>query len=379
MTSAQTVADPLVQTVRAQVWLGGTDFEERTWPAPDLGPGEALAAVDLATVCGSDLHTVSGRRHGPHPGILGHESVGRIVAVGTQPPSVFEIDAAAAGEAETAVRQRPAQVGDRVVWGVTVGCGTCPRCLAGRTAKCLYLRKTGHEPIDSSWPLSGGYATHVHVLPGLPLVVVPEHVPDGPAAMSACALATVMACVEAAGGDLQGWRLLVVGAGMLGLCAVAVARARGAFVQVSDPDPVRREQAAALGALSRETDSGPVDVVIELSGAIPGIETGLAALDIGGVLVLAGSVAPRGTVGIDPEHVVRAHLRIVGVHNYEPRHLAQAVAFLAGPGAGIDWSPFIAEPVGLADTRAAVLEPNGWLRRSVAPTPHSSPASTAAR
>lgn len=354
--SGSAAADRAV--VRAQVWLGGTDFEERRWPAPSLGAGEALVAVDLATVCGSDLHTVSGRRPGAHPGILGHESVGRIVAVGAEPPPVMEVD--------PAVRERRARLGDRVVWGVTVGCGTCARCVAGRTAKCLHLRKTGHEALDSDWPLSGGYATHLHVVPGLPLVVVPDHVPDGPAAMSACALATVMACLEAAG-DLAGRRLLVLGAGMLGLCAVAVARSRGAKVLISDPAPARREQAVALGAVARADDGDPVDVVIELSGAIAGIESGLAALDIGGRLVLAGSVAPRGTVGIDPERVVRAHLSLVGVHNYELRHLTRAVAFLAGAGSDIDWSGVIAEPVDLGDTRAAVLEPDGWLRRAIAP------------
>lgn len=351
---------PGVDIVRAQVWLGGSDFEERTWPAPELRSGEALAAVDLATVCGSDLHTVSGRRSGPHPGILGHESVGRIVAVGALPPPVVEL-------AADGPRERPARVGDRVVWGVTVGCGACVRCRAGRTAKCLRLRKTGHEPLHAGWALSGGYATHVHLVPGLPLVLVPDHVPDGPAAMSACALATVMACLDAAGDDLTGRRVLVVGAGMLGLCAVAVARSRGASVQVSDPDPVRREQARMLGASVREESSGPVDVAVELSGAIPGVLGALAALDVGGRLVLAGSVAPHGEVGIDPEHVVRAHLSIVGVHNYEPRHLAEAVAFLAGPGADVDWTPFIAEPIALADLRAAVLDPGPWLRRSVDP------------
>ena len=97
------------ERIRAQVWLGGDRFELQEFEAPELAPGEALVAVDLATVCGSDVHTVTGRRPGAHPSILGHEAVGRVVA--THP------------EAPTYVDGRVVAVGDRLVWGVTAACG----------------------------------------------------------------------------------------------------------------------------------------------------------------------------------------------------------------------------------------------------------------
>lgn len=357
------------ERIRAQVWLGGDRFELQEFEAPELAPGEALVAVDLATVCGSDVHTVTGRRPGAHPSILGHEAVGRVVA--THP------------EAPTYVDGRVVAVGDRLVWGVTAACGACDRCAAGRTAKCRHLLKTGHEPLDGPWALSGGYASHLVLRPGLALVPVPEVVPDGPAAMAACALATVMACLDArVAGELAGRRVLVVGAGMLGLCACAVAAQAGAAsVAVLDPASERVEQAHRYGADRSwgATDSAPsapspdtsadalVDVAVELSGHPAGVAAAVDALDIGGRAVLAGSVAPTPAQAFDPERIVRRHLSLIGVHNYEPRHLQEAIDFLAGPGAGYPWGDLIAEPTPLDALPHGMLATGTVLRRSVTP------------
>ena len=346
-------------TVQAQVWLGNRDFSLREFDMPNPGPGEAVAAVDFATVCGSDVHTVHGRRSGPYPGILGHEAVGRIVSLGAD----GGVDQAGAALA----------VGDRVVWSVTAACRECDRCRAGHSAKCRKLLKTGHEPLSGPWPLSGGYATHIVLHRGLTLVRVPDTVPDPAAAMSACALATVMACLEAAG-DLAGRRVLVSGVGMLGLCACAVASERGAsWVEARDPNPQRRALACRFGADRgvdpAHADTGVVtDVVIELSGLPAAVSTALNSVDIGGRVVLAGSVAPRGTVPVDPEHLVRSLITIVGVHNYEPRHLAAAIDFLTATNR-YDFTPVIAEPASLADLPPELTDAGGAvLRRAVRPS-----------
>lgn len=387
----------LVQTpcIRAQVWLGGDRFELREFDTPALAPGEALAAIELATVCGSDVHTVTGRRPGAHPSILGHESVGRIVA--THPAAPTYVDGS------------PVGVGDRLVWGVAASCGACDRCAAGRTAKCRHLLKTGHEPLTGPWGLSGGYATHIVLRRGLPLVAAPESVADGPAAMSACALATVMACLDpAAAGSLPGTRVLVVGAGMLGLCACAVA-ARSGAARVVVRDPVRERAAQALrfgadaiwgsggiwgsaeplvlpGPGAQATTERPgtsgerlkladvpelFDVAVELSGHPGGVAIALDALDIGGRAVLAGSVAPTAPQAFDPERIVRRHLRITGVHNYEPVHLEQAMAFLAGPGSSYPWGELIAPALPLESLPHEMLATGRLLRRAMTPlSPH---------
>ena len=71
-----------IDTTAAAVWRGGDQIAVERVAVPRLGPGDVLVRVRLATVCGSDRHTVSGRRDQPCPSILGHEAVGEIVAVG---------------------------------------------------------------------------------------------------------------------------------------------------------------------------------------------------------------------------------------------------------------------------------------------------------
>lgn len=348
-----------VLVVDAQLWMGGRAFEGIKFPAPVPGPGEALARIDLATVCGSDVHTVSGRRPGPHPSILGHEAVGRIAALGAGGLKDFT--------------GRELAIGDRIVWSVTVSCGACDRCVAGMTAKCRKLMKTGHEPYAGTWALSGSYASHILLPQGAALVRVPPSISDAAAAPAACAAATVMAALEAAG-PLERKRVLISGAGMLGIVACAVARSRGAAaVEVRDVNADRLAQASAFGAtaavLVGDADAARTfEVAVELSGAQPGVTTALAALDVGGRLVLAGSVSPGPAIAVDPERMVRSLLTISGVHNYEARHLQEAVDFLAMTRDIYPWDGLIEAPRPLPELSRLVQQPAGrYLRRSVAP------------
>ena len=111
-----------------------------------LAPGEVLVEIDLATICGSDLHTLSGLRTEPTPLILGHEAVGRIVA-----------------------SQRPgfSALGDRVSWSIADSCGTCLACTEHRLPeKCAALFKYGHATLTDGSGLNGCYATHLLIRPG---------------------------------------------------------------------------------------------------------------------------------------------------------------------------------------------------------------------
>ena len=161
----------------AAVW-SGREFGIESLPLPDLAAGELLVEVELATICGSDLHTVSGRRSTPVPTVLGHEAVGRVVS-------------AAAGA--------PAGVGDRVVWTIGTACGRCRRCHRGLTQKCTQVRKYGHERIDDAWALSGSFASHVHLVAGTGVVVVPDDVPAALLAPAGCATATVTGATRRVG------------------------------------------------------------------------------------------------------------------------------------------------------------------------------------
>ena len=313
MSSKETVP------VRYARWDGvGSPFSVVSGRPPLVpGPAELLVRIDLATVCGSDLHTVGGRRPSPVPALLGHEQVGTVLGVGEG--GVRCVDGT------------PVAPGMRVVWSVTASCGACERCDRGLPNKCLRLRKYGHEPLVESAPLTGGFATHCVVLPGTAVVGVPRDLPDEVASPASCATATVAAAVAAAG-PLAGRRVLVTGAGMLGLTAVAMAATAGARVVAVDPDPARREQALAFGAAEAGDGSsapGGADAAMDFSGHPTAVQTCLDSLAVGGTAVLVGSVSPGAAVALDPERLVRGLHTVVGVHNYRPVDLAAAVRFLA--------------------------------------------------
>ena len=196
------------------------------------------------------------------------------------------------------------------------------------------------------WELSGGFASHAHLLARTAIVEVAEELPAEVLAPASCATATVMAAFAAAEQvrPLRGAVVAISGCGMLGLTAIAVAVARGATVVASDTDEGRRAAAVAFGASA--TANGTAEslqsalrrvaggrhgfaIALELSGAPAAVSGLLTAADLGAVLVLVGSVFPAGSVPLDPETVVRRMLTVRGVHNYAPRHLLEAAEFLA--------------------------------------------------
>ncbi len=329
----------------AQVWLGGGSFRVAHVDLPELQDGELLVALSVATICGSDRHTVTGRRPGPYPSILGHEGVGTVVAT----------------------RRAGLGIGDRVVFSVTDTCGRCDRCRSGLSAKCVSVRKVGHEPFGDNWMLNGTYATHIHIQAGQAVAQIPEHIGLEAAATAGCSIATVMAVMEKAG-DLVGRSVLINGLGMLGLTAVVAARAAGADrVIASDPDPRARSLVAGLAheVMDSVKPGAMVDIALELSGARAGVLSTLAALDIGGTAVLAGSVAPTHRIDVDPEWVVRGWRTITGVHNYEPRHLGEAVRFLDQNQDDLPWDAIFGHRYELADLPEAFQATPGGLREVI--------------
>jgi putative phosphonate catabolism associated alcohol dehydrogenase len=320
----------------------GVDLPLERIAVPDLvlGEGEALVAVELATVCGSDLHTVHGHRKVAVPLVLGHEQIGRITAIGP-------------GEPPTTIDGSSLEIGDRIVWGVSVDCGTCRMCLSGMPQRCERLAKYGHQQMRRGWELSGSFATHVKLIPRTSIVRVREDLPAELLAPASCATATVAAVIAAAEetAPLDGRILVVTGCGMLGLTAVAMATELGAHVVAVDPDPARRELAwdfgadavsgpgaegvrAAIAVVARgigRADAAGAEgfaVAFELSGANAAIQSLLEVADLGATIVLAGSVFTAPPLHVSAETIVRRRLTVRGVHDYRPEHLALAVAFL---------------------------------------------------
>lgn len=356
----------------AYVWVGvGRRHETVAVPAVRLAAGEVLVALEMSTVCGSDEHTVLGHRAALTPLVLGHEYVGRVIAIG-------------AGGARAADGP-PLGLGDRIVWSVTASCGTCDRCVKGLTQKCRSLRKYGHERIAARWELTGGFATHVHLLAGTAIVKVGEVLDARVAAPLACGTATAWAAVQRADviTPVDGSVVLVLGAGLVGLTTAAIAADRGARVIVADLDADRRALAHRFGAHASYDPTDPAaeraayellrvdapDIVIEASGANPAVARAISTVAVGGVVVLVGSVFPGPAVPLAPEEIVRKLVTIRGLHNYAPADLVGARDFLRRAATAHPFAELVSEVFPLSKIDEAIAASPRAVRVGVIPAP----------
>ncbi len=229
------------------------------------GPGEVSVAVEGCGICGSDLHWFSG--HSAVPTVCpGHEFSGRIDKVGPE-----------AGDWTP---------GARVVVEPLRRCLACAECKAGDYHLCSSLGIHGvtHD---------GAMASHVAV-PAYTLFEVPGALDPELAALTeplaVCVHAMRLARVAA------GSRVLVLGAGTIGLLSVLVAKAMGAdFVAITARHPHQAEAAAGLGA-DQVLEPGayldtaePCQAVIEtVGGRAPTLDHAVRAVAKGGTIVIVG-------------------------------------------------------------------------------------------
>ncbi|MCC9643523.1 zinc-binding dehydrogenase [Rhodopirellula sp. JC740] len=296
-----------------------------------LQEGQVLVRVTCCTICGSDLHTFTGRRAGHHRGVLGHEIIGDIVGwCGEFSPMDYH--------------GQPLRVGQRVTWAMSVGCECCFFCDNDLNQKCDSLFKYGHEA-NEGHP-TGGLSQHCVLIAGTPVFPIPDSLSDAVAAPVNCATATVSAAMRLV---RQTQRLhdsagLIVGAGMLGLTAAAQLHEAGAKqIVVLDPDEGRASLANDFGATEVIHDTDPahleqrimdltdgrgVDFAIDFAGMTSAVESCLHSVRLGGVTLLVGSVFPSESIEVYPESIVRRMLTIRGLHNYLPKDLEHALAFL---------------------------------------------------
>lgn len=346
---------------KSAVWKGVDDgFALVEDSLPVLATGEVLVQVELATICGSDLHTIAGDRPTPTPTVLGHEAVGYVAATGGD---VLAVDGSVL------------QLGQRVTWTIGTACGECRTCVRGVAQKCLNVRKYGHEKIGTDWYFNGGFASYCHLLNGTGIVAVPEELPAEAIAPANCATATVVSVARRIG-MRKGDTVVVLGCGMLGLTAVAYAKQQGAEVVIAcDVDSARRGLAEDFGAdvtcepsdlshvVANASGEYGADAVFELSGNSSSVQAAFGLLALDGRLALVGSVSPSPTVEFEPSTIVRNLSRVVGCHNYQVDDLQEAIRFLASENNARKFADLISESYPLARIDDAVEE----ARRGSAP------------
>jgi putative phosphonate catabolism associated alcohol dehydrogenase len=324
----------------------------RELPVAEPRAGEMLVKVLGCTLCGSDLHSFEGRRTVPVPTVLGHEIVGEIAALGEAAPA-----ADLAGE--------PLRIGDRVTWGIVADCGECFYCRRGLPQKCERGVKYGHEPFRAGRELLGGLAERCLLVAGTRVVRLPDELPLATACPASCATATVVAALEAAG-DVKDRTVVVLGVGMLGLTACALASVQGAAEVVAvDQRADRRTLASTFGAtlavtldalpeaVRRVTGGYGADVIVELTGSPAVFQAALPLVRLGGQTILVGAVFPAEPIPLALDQLVRRNLSVLGVHNYAPSQLLAAVRFLTATRDRFPWPQLVSKWYPLSEAGAA--------------------------
>jgi 2-desacetyl-2-hydroxyethyl bacteriochlorophyllide A dehydrogenase len=306
-----------LELMPAAVYIGDGRIAVQDLPVPVPGPDEVLVEVAQCGICGSDMHLVL-EGYARVGTVLGHEWAGTVVAAG----------AAVSGW----------EPGARVVSNPTAGCGTCRPCRRGRPSVCLT-----REPPDYL-SFGGAFCLYV-VVKADRLLRLPDTLSTRAAALTeptAIAVHTVNLS-QVTSDD----RVLVTGAGPVGLLTVAVLLARGVTdITVSEPTAVRRARAAAVGAatviapdqfsvpqLGRPVDE-PYAVAFECSGHASAAEAALDQLDVAGTLVLVGT--GRDLPRINHNRMIVLELTVLGAYNYDAEGFGPALNLLAGGQLPID-------------------------------------------
>lgn len=321
----------LPKSARITLFHGaGQPFEICERPIALPGANGVLVQVSLATICGSDLHTVSGRRSAPTPCVLGHEIAGVVAA----PTHARDADG------------KPLHEGARVTWSLMASCHQCQYCnQRNLPQKCEQLFKYGHARSEGQYTFSGGFAEYIHLQPGTWLYRIPDSVSDVEAVPLNCAFATVLSGLEIVGIN-AGECALVQGAGMLGIYTACYLRESGCeIVAVVDGVAERMQIAKRFGAthtfnlsemppdqigeaMQDLTNGRGADLAIEVSGAGAALKNTIDWLGIGGRCLTLGFVYPNADVTVDAHQIVTKCLTIRGNHNYHPSALGAALRFV---------------------------------------------------
>ena len=294
------------QFMKALVYEGPKVMVMRELPIPEIGEDEVLIRIEQAGICGSELSGYLGHNSLRKPPlVMGHEFAGSVIRTGDKTEKFA--------------------IGDRVTANPLVSCGICFECLQGLAHLCEHRKLIGaHRP--------GAYAEYVAV-PERNLLHLPDHISYEEGALAepfACAV-HVCRLLQLSPED----RLLIVGAGPIGLCILLTAKIFGLNrIMILDKSAERIEIAEQLGAISVTNET-------ELERVHP--ETGFSAVvDAVGMTVTrqlcVQAVRPGGRVAFTGLHeadsslpvnlAIRNEIKMVGAFAYAPADFIQALQWI---------------------------------------------------
>lgn len=336
--------------MQASVLIAKNEVELRDVPAPVPEDDQVLVRVEAVGVCGSDVHYYREGRIGDFvvtsPLILGHEVGGVIVEVGARVP-----------------RER---IGQRVAIEPQRACRMCEQCKQGRYNLCPSMEFYATPPIHGAFAeLAAIQADYAYE--------IPETMSMEAAAL--CEPLSVGIWSAQKAGIGAGSRVLIAGAGPIGIMAAQVARAYGAAeILVSDVAEERLEAALRFGAtrvIDARNDDGTamgldVDAFIDASGAAPAVHAGILSVKPAGRVVLVGMGTDDAMLPV--ARIQNRELVLTGVFRYA-HTWPVAIALIASGRVdldamvtsrfGLDAVQEALEIAGRPESIKAVVLPNG--------------------
>ncbi|ETN44935.1 uncharacterized protein HMPREF1541_09810 [Cyphellophora europaea CBS 101466] len=290
-------------------------FATETVPLPHLEPSQILVRLTHSGVCGSDLHLASGHM-GPVRSVLGHEGVGRVVALG----SAVSADLIAVG----------ARVG--IAWVRDI-CGDCAACLRGEEGRCGQLLTSGRV-----W--EGSFAEYA-VVPARYVIRLPDEVEgleDEVVAPILCAGVTAYKAVKVCGATPGAWVAVSGAGGGVGALAVQFAVAMGYRVLAVDvgKEPYCRNMGAeayleageaSVEAVGKATGEG-VHAVVVAAGLNKAYQAAINWLAPFGTLVCVGVPPEDQLVNFHPAWFIGKGIRIIGSAVGTRQDILEALEFL---------------------------------------------------
>jgi threonine dehydrogenase-like Zn-dependent dehydrogenase len=328
----------------------------------EIEPGALLVKIEATTICGSDVHLWTGELEATHPNvpmpvIPGHEFTGSIVRFG-------------AGAERDSVGTE-LKIGDRIVWEHEP-CGQCLPCKV-RNEPSLCENRRYYMFLDCNQPpyLTGGFAEYCYVFPRSGRLKIPDEIKTEWAAASACALRTVLAGFDRLGRIGHWERVVIQGAGPLGLFATVAAKRAGAreVIVIGGPDErlaVARDYGAGevisvettdvpgrAAIISELTGGQGADVVMEMSGADGAFLEGVDFVRRGGRYLVVGQVGPDEARFL-PSVLTKKQLAIIGSWSAGIAHYWQAFELLLAARDTVDWDRMISGRFSLNDVNEAL-------------------------
>src|SRR5215207_3805530 len=296
---------------------------------PEPGPGALVAHVDLAGVCGTDVHLLHGHLPIPLPIVLGHEGVGRVWSLGEGVNTDFS--------------GNPLREGDAIAWSSNVPCGRCHWCVvAGERTLCETRKVYGvNQRFDEFPRLSGAWSEAIYLQPGSAIFRVPGDLSPEHVIALGCAGPTAVHGVIEVAGITVGDTVVVQGSGPVGIASAMYAHLAGASRVILVGGPAGRMRLAReIGVgdthldifeipdadervrLVRDATPGGrgADVVLECAGVPGAVGEGWEMARRGGTFLALGQYTDRGAVPLNPHVITRKELRIVGSWGFAEKH-----------------------------------------------------------